>query len=166
MSNFKCQISKRLPIRNWKLEIGNSAGFTLIELLVVIAIIAILASLLMSNFIGIRQRARDAQRKSDLQAIRSALEYYRADIGAYPATASFPTCGSPLTGTVSGNTVTYIQKVPCDPTSASGYQYTLTGTSYTLRACLENLNDANKDATNNAFCTGGTTNISYTLQNL
>ncbi|MBI2195693.1 MAG: type II secretion system protein [Candidatus Levybacteria bacterium] len=72
-----------------KLEIGNSRvkrekGFTLVELLIVIAIIGVLTTLLMANFIGVRQRARDAQRKSDLRQIQSALELYRSDQGSYP----------------------------------------------------------------------------------
>jgi len=49
----------------------NGAGFTLVELLVVIVIISVLAGLLVSNFIGVRLRGRDAQRKSDLAQIQS-----------------------------------------------------------------------------------------------
>lgn len=58
---------------------GFSKGFTLIELLVVLVIIASLATLLTANFVGVRQRGRDAQRKSDLRQIQSAFELYRAD---------------------------------------------------------------------------------------
>jgi general secretion pathway protein G len=54
-------------------------GFTLIELLVVIAIIGMLSALLVPNFMGARERARDAQRKSDLKQIQKALEMYRQD---------------------------------------------------------------------------------------
>ncbi|MDP2672104.1 MAG: type II secretion system protein, partial [Candidatus Daviesbacteria bacterium] len=54
--------------------IRNFRGFTLIELLVAIAIIGILSSFLLSNFVGVRQRARDGVRKSDLRQIQSALE--------------------------------------------------------------------------------------------
>ena len=141
----------------------NCKGFTLIELLIVVAIIGILGSLLMANFIGIRQRARDVQRKSDLRQIQSALEIYRADLGSYPITASFPACGSALTG---GSPLsTYMQKIPCDPLATPAYSYTSSGTTYTLLACLENLSDLQKDTSNVAPCIGGTTNWSYTLQN-
>ncbi len=51
-------------------------GFTLIELLVVIAIIAILAIVGVTIFGGIPQRAKDAQRKSDIKAIVSAYEQH------------------------------------------------------------------------------------------
>src|SRR5215469_12833391 len=62
----------------------KQVGFTLIELLVVIAIIAILAAILFP----IGARAKDAAyRSSDmshLNELRSALQLYRVDQGAYP----------------------------------------------------------------------------------
>ncbi len=119
-------------------------GFTLVELLIVIAIIGVLASLLMVNFVGIRQRARDAQRKSDLRQIQSALELYRSDQGEYPKTL---TGGQPLKN---GSTI-YMSEIPSDPNftgSGSNYKYAgqnkqlLDGTDYTLSACLENSSDS------------------------
>lgn len=138
-------------------------GFTLIELLIVIAIVGALATLVTANFLGVRNRARDAQRKSDLKQMQLAFEAYRADRGTYPA-APLPACGSALT--VSGTT--YMQKIPCDPLNSGQniYRYTSTGSTYVLTTCLENVSDSQKDTTNNAsYCTGGTTNWSYTLTN-
>ncbi len=135
-------------------------GFTLIELLIVIAIIGVLAALLMANFVGVRQRSRDAQRKSDLRQIQSALELYRADESSYPV--AFPACGASLTGTITSNV--YMQKLPCDPVTGNTYSYTPSGTppmSYELIACLENVNDSQKDLVN--VC--GATGWSLTLQN-
>lgn len=150
-------------ISNFKFKISNYDGFTIIELLIVIAIIGILSALLLSNFIGIRQRARDAQRKADLRQIQAALEIYRSDQGNYPVTASFPACGAALV--VGGNT--YMQKVPCDPlnTGQSRYTYISGGTTYTLYSCLENTNDSTKDTSNNTTYCGGAKNWSYTLTN-
>ena len=126
-------------------------GFTLIELLIVIAIIGVLSALLMANFIGVRQRARDSQRKADLRQIQSALELYRSDLSSYQTTASFPACNLSL---ISGGT-TYMQKVPCDPTNTSPfvYSYSSGGTTYTLYACLENGSDSQKDASKQSSCT-------------
>lgn len=140
-----------------------SSGFTLIELLIVIAIIGILTTLLMVNFIGIRQRARDAERKSDLRQIQAALELYRADTSDYPS-SPLPACGTSF----ANNGVTYMQKLPCDPINSGDfkYTYTSTGTTYVIYACLENVNDLQKDAANNAtYCAGGTTDWSYTVTN-
>ncbi len=145
----------------------NNKGFTLIELLVVIAIISVLASLLMANFVGVRQRGRDAQRKSDMRQIQSALELYRADNGSYPD--ALPTCGTPLTFTDGATTVTYMQKVPCDPLSEDGYYYTA-GTApaitYEISSCIENENDSDRDDSGDTIAECSTsTNISYTLTN-
>lgn len=120
----------------------KNRGFTLIELLIVITIIGILSSLLVVNYIGVRSRGRDAQRKSDLRQIQTALELFRSDNGSYPANLS---CGSALT---SGGT-TYLQKVPCDPTNKPPliyqYQSASGNTIYSIKACLENNNDNQKD---------------------
>jgi len=141
----------------------NSLGFTLIELLLVLAIIGVLASFLMVNFIAAKAHARDAERKSDLRQMQAAFELYRSDQGTYPP-APLPACGSSLT---LGGT-TYLQKIPCDPlnTGQFVYTYTTTGTTYTLVTCLENVNDSQKDKANNStYCSGGSTNWSYTVNN-
>lgn len=61
-------------------------GFTLIELLIVIAIIAILAGLLVTNYVGARDRALDGQKKSNLREIKTALDLYRNYYHTYPPT--------------------------------------------------------------------------------
>jgi len=142
-------------------KIKNSKkGFTLIELLIVIAIIGVLATLLMANFIGVRQRARDAQRKSDLRQIQSALEIWRSDKGAYPdGSSEYPGSCGPGASLQSGST-TYMTTVPCDPNGAK-YVYTGGGVSYTLYACLENSGDSQKDDPKVAGCTVA----SFTVKN-
>ena len=152
----------------------TETGFTLIELLIVITIIGILASLLMSNFIGVRQRARDSQRKSDLRQIQSALELWRADQGTYPTGAVITSCGNQLQCTIIGcsTPVTYMQKIPCDPLGTSSspipYIFNSDGSLYNIRTCLENTNDSQKDSPNNPIvnpsvsdCASG--RVSYTL---
>ena len=146
-------------INNSQLTI-NKKGFTLIELLVAISIIGVLSSFLLANFVGVRQRARDGVRKSDLRQIQSALELYRSDQSTYP-NAPLPGCGSSLT---SGST-TYMQKIPCDPSTSTSYTYSVGGgnTTYSIFACLENGNDAQLD-TPKTNCPGSSA-WKYTLQN-
>ncbi|MBI3486384.1 type II secretion system protein [Candidatus Daviesbacteria bacterium] len=55
-------------------QFKSSKGFTLVELLVVIAIIAILATVGLVIFSGQQKNARDSKRKSDIDAIATALE--------------------------------------------------------------------------------------------
>ena len=148
-------------------------GFTLIELLVVLAIIGVLASFIMSNFIGIRQRARDSQRKSDVRQIQAALEIYRADQGSYPSAVPNSTNGSCsrsfLSDSSNCNSTVYMKNVPTDPLNTGQYVYTYIssgGTTYTIYLCLENVNDSQKDTTNNsAYCNDTSNRWSYTLQN-
>jgi len=116
-------------------------GFTLIELLVVISIIGLLAGLIISNVAGVRERARDVQRKSDLDQIKKALRMYYNDNNSYPT--SIPTAGSQFSGT--GGMV-YMKSVPGDPSTGSPYSYYQNNCSngtedFRLVATLENKSD-------------------------
>ncbi len=70
-------------------------GFTLIELLVVVSIIGLLSSVVLSSLETARAKARDVRRLADLREVRTALEAYRTENGAYPiATAWRGTCAT------------------------------------------------------------------------
>lgn len=138
-------------------------GFTLIEMLVVISIIGILAVLISANLNSARSRARDAERKSDLRNIETALRLYYNDEGAYPAASSsqIKACTSYSSPTACSwgsawavGSVTYMSKLPIDPLSpAQSYIYENSGVdTFTLTACLENTSDPNAVAT--ALCSG------------
>lgn len=137
-------------------------GFTLIELLIVIAIIGILSALLMANYIGIRQRGRDVQRKADLRQIQTALEFYRTDSGGYRIVTSSPyrlnSTSCPTSSSLSNAGTVYMQKISCDPRGATyynggDYYYYSDGTTYTLSTCLENA--ADKDLNTQTTSPGG-----------
>lgn len=147
-------------------------AFTLIELLVVIAIIGVLATFIVASFASAQTKARDARRKSDLDAIKKALELAKNDsVGAtfYPGcTAANPCTINVTTGaTFNPNIVTngYIRAVPNDPSNngSTPYQYIpgCTGAScaptFQLKACLENASDPSGVAPT-APCVAGTLN--------
>lgn len=140
-----------------KFKIKNSLGFTLIELLVVIGIIGVLSALLLPNFMGARERARDAQRKSDIKQIQKALEMYKGDQSAPAYPGALPTCG--VAWTVGANT--YMSKFPCDPLDGTTpYHYTIPRVvgdtlTYSLYACLENKSDPDGTTTTEDICSSG-----------
>jgi type II secretory pathway pseudopilin PulG len=135
-------------------------------------------TLLMVNFIGVRQRARDAQRKSDLRQLQSALEIYRSDQSSYPSSITNCTCsGSVCFGAGSGSSCSpiYMQQLPTDPNGSSGYNdgsyyyYSSGGTNYCMVACLENAGDTQAQDTP-AACQGAPTikcsnNLYYIITN-
>jgi len=158
-------ISKKIVNRQSSI-VNLGKGFTLVELLIVISIIGVLTTLLMANFIGVRQRARDAQRKSDLRQIQSALELYRSDQGIYPQLV--PNCSNSIKSP-DCSTSTYMQTVPKDSMGSSYYNggkyyFLSNGSTYTLGACLENPSDSQGTSTNPGG-SGCPTNFYYVLNN-
>ena len=147
-------------------------GFTLIELLIVIVIIGALAAIFFANYLGVQQRARDSKRKSDLKQIQLALELINSDTGSYPYSlypvgGDCPTSSSLRAGTPA---VTYMAKIPCDPSSITyiflppgNYYYYSDGSTYTLRSCIENTNDLDQNIFTVIFPASCTTGKYYQL---
>ena len=146
-------------------------GFTLIELLVVMSIIALLLALSAFGIVGARESTRDAQRKADLETIRSALEFYRADCNKYPtlvtAASFYGTYGSSFEGSDGGcsATSTYLSKVPQDPKGRNYmYQTNASGLTYTLCAGLETVTSQDSTNCGTTSCGSGI-NCSYGVTN-
>jgi len=126
-------------------------GFTLIELLVVVALIGVLTTLVLANFNAARTRGRDAQRKSDLKNISTALRLYYNDFGKYPANdENFQIAGCGTTAdepcdwgtSFASASQSYMTTLPNDPLPNVSYQYTrIDLDTFLLRACLENTSD-------------------------
>lgn len=133
-SNTENLISASISIKNKKAS--NKKAFTLIELLVVIAVIGLLASIVLVNVRGVRAKARDARRLSDMKQIVLALQLYLDSTGAYPGNTDNdcsgwdagynggPTSGDPFIQPLV--TAGLLSKTPGDPTATGacgGYAY-------------------------------------------
>jgi type IV pilus assembly protein PilA len=58
-------------------------GFTLIELMIVVAIIGILAAIAIPNFLQYQLKSRQAEAKTNLQAIKTSEVAFQAERGCY-----------------------------------------------------------------------------------
>ncbi|PAN67482.1 type II secretion system protein GspG [Enterobacter cloacae] len=94
-------------------------GFTLMELMVVIVILGVLASLVVPNLMGNKDRADRQKAVSDIVALENALDMYKLDNHRYPTTDQgldalvvAPTL-SPLAENY--NPEGYIRRLPADP---------------------------------------------------
>jgi prepilin-type N-terminal cleavage/methylation domain-containing protein len=149
----------------------QNQGFTLIELLVVLTIIGILIGLSIFGLIGTREGSRDAKRKADLELIRSGLELYRSDCGAYPRNVTYTTNwpnqitggtappASPPSSCVSGNVYVNVPMDPAYPSRNYSYISNASGTTYVICASLEQSTDT---VTGCASCT---TTCNYKVTN-
>jgi len=118
-------------------------GFTLIELLVVIGIIATLTGLALPNYMGARERARDARKKGELHELKQALRLYYNDYETYPAdnnAGGIMGCvdGATLcTTTFATTSTTYMKRMPED----YSYSQENAGEDFRLVAALETASD-------------------------
>lgn len=129
-------------------------GFTLIELLVVISIIGLLSSIVLVALNSARTKAYDAQRISNLNNIRMALEVYYAANGSYPISLPAGNLLTTCAGTIGlqvaspslvipGLSPTYIGAVPTDPQVNGNkccyyYQGTATDYKFMFYSCVAN----------------------------
>jgi prepilin-type N-terminal cleavage/methylation domain-containing protein len=106
----------------------RQSGFTIVELLIVIVIIGILATLVIVTFSGVQQKARDSERKTDINAIAGQLEAVYASKGNYPTLAEIND-GAATTGWRAVNEFRIDTKAFADPKNASATNLTLGATS-------------------------------------
>ena len=120
------------------------SGFTIIELLIVIVVIGILAALVLNAFGNIQERARDTERRSDINSIHTQLEVFYTDNTAYPCDFNdLPNLSdeakvAPNSG--SGETYNYVTTAACNASvneSAVGAADGGDAAEYRLNADLE-----------------------------
>ncbi|GEM78137.1 type II secretion system major pseudopilin GspG [Vibrio superstes] len=101
-------------------------GFTLLEVMVVVVILGILASFVVPNLLGNKEKADQQKAITDIVALENALDMYKLDNSVYPSTdqgldalVSRPT-GSPEPRNYRNDG--YIRRLPSDPWG-NEYQY-------------------------------------------
>lgn len=140
-------------------------AFTLIELLVVIAIIALLTSIVVSQFEVARAKARDNKRVADVAQIQLAVQLYFDRCGVYPTASGTTINLNSVSTTCPGIRVsTFMNAVPVPPQPAidatyNYYAYAVKSTldDYYIGVRLEKLNKALDDDTDIVTPTTGWT---------
>jgi len=99
---------------------SSEAGFTLVELMVVVAIIALLAAVVIPNFVHARAQAAVSQTEANMKQIATALELYYGDNQGYPASG---TVNPTLFG---GANNPYLTSTPANALTRQPYTYVLT----------------------------------------
>lgn len=130
-----------------------SQGFTIIELLIVIVVIGILAALVITTYNGIQQKARDTERKTDINAVQGQVEAYQAENGKYPCLASVTsTCAADINSATfrAANMKGLDPAALADPNNASSQA--LVGTQ-TTNAYAYEASPAGCDDASNGDCT-------------
>jgi len=133
----------------------RETGFTLMELLIVIAMIAGLATIFIASYPASTQKARDAERMSDIKQYQIALEAYANSHGGL-----YPT-GTNILPNVCTTSLT-TAACPNDPRGGN-YQYVGygTGASHVIWATLE-LPDRNGNTQYFISCSNGLSGKSTT----
>jgi general secretion pathway protein G len=102
------------------LQSRTQRGFTLVELMVVVAIVALLAAIIIPNYVHARAQAAVSQSEANLEEIATALELYYTDHEAYPAS------GNVTPALFGGVTNPYLSSTPTNALGRQQYVYTLT----------------------------------------
>lgn len=115
----------------------RKVGSTMAELVVMLGLIAIIIGIVLGgNFFSQVKKAEDARRKTDLLALKKALEQYHSDHTKYPSVAEMTYLAmsdTPLAGRLCGDNTPnnplrpYLSNIPCHPKSPTeDYVYFVT----------------------------------------
>jgi general secretion pathway protein G len=113
----------------------KQSGFTLLEVMVVVVILGVLASFVVPNLLGNKEKADQQKAVSDITSLENALDMYKLDNSVYPTTdqglealVSKPS-GSPEPRNYQDGG--YIRRLPKDPWGYD-YQYQSPGDNGTV----------------------------------
>jgi general secretion pathway protein G len=150
---------------------SSERGFTLVELMVVVAIIALLAAIVIPNYVHARAQAAVSQSEANIKQIATSLELYYADNQVYPVAAGGATVAPALFG---ANSASYMTATPTNAVGHVPYTYTSVAgaggqPSYTILDAgpYDPTTLANLPTAAGTLCSagGGCTKINYSPQN-
>ena len=72
------------------LKLHKSEGFSLVELMIVVAIMAILAAIAIPTYLNFQMKARESEARTNLAAIKTCEESYKAENDLYVACTASP----------------------------------------------------------------------------
>lgn len=113
-------------------------GFTIVELLIVIVVIAILAAIVIVAYNGIQDKAKFAQKRSDIENLQKLVELYYAQNGSYPTTSGWNYQRRDGDNFIPGivpqfaGSLPQVTDGPTGSTFNNTYIYTSNGTNYKL----------------------------------
>ncbi|NLS14471.1 type II secretion system major pseudopilin GspG [Vibrio sp. SM6] len=114
-------------------KMKKNAGFTLLEVMVVVVILGILASFVVPNLLGNKEKADQQKAITDIVALENALDMYKLDNSIYPTTdqglEALVTPPSPEPRNYRDNG--YIKRLPNDPWG-NEYQFLSPGDNGTI----------------------------------
>jgi type IV pilus assembly protein PilA len=140
-------------LNNLRRRAEDEKGFTLIELLVVILIIGILAAIAIPAFLNQRNKAYDAQAKSNIKTAQTAEETYSTDNnGTYAADTTSSTGGPLVSIEPSLHNSPY---VTATANGSTGYTLTATSSGSGGSGDVFTLTDTNGSVTRSCTGTGG-----------
>jgi general secretion pathway protein G len=112
------------------LERERERGFTLVELMVVVAIVALIASIVIPNYVHARAQASVASSIANMKQIATALELYYADNQCYPGASVCGTSGATVTPSLFGGSPNnYLNITPVNDSGRQQYTYVDLGTN-------------------------------------
>ncbi|HZV79374.1 MAG TPA: prepilin-type N-terminal cleavage/methylation domain-containing protein [Candidatus Binatus sp.] len=135
-------------------------GFTLLELMAVVAIIAILAAIVVPNYLHARAESQTVACESNLLHIATALEEYATDHGG-----RYPAINGPVnTALFGGPNNPYMDTIPTDP-AGGAYRYHTPGNGVCVASDAYKIIDGDQHDTSTLGLlpnfNGATTGIRY-----
>lgn len=112
----RCSQEKLTKDTRLETKYRGNTGFTLIELLIVVTIIALLAGLVVPQFIKQEEKATAKAARAQIELLGTALDTFRLDVGRYPTTQEGLAALNQKPGGVDRWDGPYLKKdVPLDP---------------------------------------------------